>query len=225
MPKNQQESKKKHVTPKKTTKKVEKHVNHKEVEKKVSEVKKDSKKSELEAVEEKLDEQINKIVENKSVKKILDNKIVSDVINSKVLDEVNTKIEKKLNLIFDVIWWICVVFWSIWLLASISLFFGPLRLWAVWWFFRSTLYLLIMILLTWLSIISWIWFLKRKKRVPLLTLLNVIVGVVYLVISFIPVTYVFWKAVRSWIWSSILSILVSIIIFVLVAKNKKLFKN
>lgn len=164
-------------------------------------------------VDWKLDAQMNKFMKAWLVEKVLNNKIVKDTLWSKVINDLDAKLKPYLKNFFTVIWRLAVVGWILWIVSSLS---------ALWLFFRRNfgtiylLYVLISLVFSLLALVTWYWMIKFKKRVVLVTLVELLLSVISFLMAIIS---------SGNFWSAILNLLLSVLLTIIVLKNKDMFKN
>jgi len=180
-------------------------------------------------VEHKVDKGINKIVKNKKVnkivKKLVEAKVVKDILNSKVINDLNSKLEKNLPIIFKVLGWIAIVGGVLTLLGFLVALFGSVWTRAFGWRIRSIFYIIILLIIGVVTLFQGIGLIKNKKRLPFVALINFFVGIIAIIISFIPIGYIYGRAIRAGIGRGVLSLIVITVVLVLILKNKKKFNK
>jgi len=173
----------------------------------------------------KFEEQINKYSKKWILEKVLKMKQVEKILNSKIVSDFNKKIEKDLETIFKVLWWLALIGWVLSLLMFLWLLFGKVWSGVVWWPLRALLYMATLLATSTIWTIEWFWMIKKKQWLPFVAIVNFWVNVLAIIISLIPITYVYWQAIRAWIWNSILNFAIMTIVLILILKNQKLFNN
>jgi len=176
-------------------------------------------------VEKEVEKQINKFAKTWIVEKIIKIKCIQNILDSKFVCDLNHKLQKDIKIIFKVLGRLAIIWGGLSLLMFFWLLFG--RVWSgvVGWPLRAILYMVILFATSTISLIEWFGMLKHKKRLPFVALVNFGINIVAIIVSLIPITYVFGKAIRAGIWNSILSLIIVSIVLIIILKNKKIFTN
>lgn len=127
-------------------------------------------------------------------------------------------------------------FWK-WWFKQVFIFFGYLAIifWLIsivldvfnlldsFWYLRGLIGVILSILMSILTVITWFWMIKFKKWYPFIVLLSYI-GQIIVSVVFNPYGYMYYSR-GSTIWYVVFSLLFFVVWFALILKNKELFKN
>lgn len=175
---------------------------------------KDNKSNNLIELEKKLDNFMI-ILQKKLtfVKQIMELDFIKNIISSKVVNDTNGWVKSNLSTISKIIGWVMVVFWSIWLLMTLT------TIWVLFSFFWGGFFVLLLLNIVYIviSIILWFWLIKMKKWIPFFITLVVSLNLLYFLVTLI----LFWFDAIS----SPRTTIFDIVFMIYVLKNKNLFIN
>jgi len=177
-------------------------------------------------VENVIDKKMSKLARWWMVDKFIKTKLMNGVIESKIVKDINIKIKPSLWVIFKIIWRISIIAWIIWVfsfLVSLT-WIGFMFSFGVWVGIRIFIYVLITFWISLLTLISWIWMTKLKKRTPFFSILWFWLSVISLLISIIPTWFYSYKSYGNF-GSALFNLILIFVLLVVILKNEDMFKN
>ncbi|MFA6256249.1 MAG: hypothetical protein WC606_03625 [Candidatus Absconditabacterales bacterium] len=180
----------------------------------------------LDKVEKKIDHNMEKIMNKGFVQKFLNLKIVKDILGAHFVNDINHKLQPYLKTIFTIVGRISLI------TGIIGIFSFLISLSGLGFMFslgfgiglRVSIYVLLAIAFSVLSLFTGIGMIRFKKRVTSLVILGFAVSVLSFIISFIPVGLYSYKSYGSF-GGNFFNLLITFILLILILKNENMFKN
>ena len=158
--------------------------------------------------------------------KFLDLKIIKSILSAHFVHDANHKLQPYLKTIFTIVGWISLITWIVGIFSFLISLSGLGFMFSLGFGIglRVSIYVLLAIAFSLLSLFTWIGMIRFKKWTISLAILWFAVSAISFLISLIPVGLYSYKSYGSFGWS-FFNLFITFVLLVLILKNENMFKN
>lgn len=168
---------------------------------------------------EKISDNFVSIFYSESLVKSIENlEFMKSLINSSFIKWLNDFWKGWFKQVFVFFWYLAIIFWLISVVLDVLNLFDMFR------YVRWLISIALQIVMALLTVITWFWMIKFKKWYPFIVIVSYVWQVI-VTLAFPIYAYGYWFGRGSSIGYIVFSLLLFIIWYALILKNKELFKN
>ena len=180
----------------------------------------------LDNVERKIDHGMEKIMNTWLTHKFLAIKFIKNILDAHFINDINHKLQPYFRIIFTVVGRISLITWIIGIFSFLISLSGIGFMFSLGFALglRVLVYVLLAIVFSLLSLLTWIGMIRFKKRAISLAILWFIVSALSFLVSLVPVGLYSYGTYGSFGWN-LFNLLITFVLLMLMLKNEHMFRN